>query len=233
MEITVKSNPVTANTYKVTFDTNGGSGLSEADREIKEGKVLGTLPTVDRAGYTFGGWYTEKEGGTQVTENTSVGSDMTVYACWEPVRPVTYKVTFEVNGGTELSKTDRTAEAGSLLTALPTVKRDGYVFTGWYKDSGCTALWKIEQDQVEADIILYAGWTPEDQYVGVLPDDVPTDGIPEGLWIAGIQEYTYTGAPIRPGVRVYNHDRRLKEGRDYTVSYKNNMKAADVFDRME
>lgn len=232
-ELTVYAHwePVRLKTYKVTFDANGGNEAGETVRTVEEGNMLSALPEVDRAGYIFAGWYTEKEGGTEVTENTSVRSDMTVYARWEPVGPITYKVTFEANGGTELSETDRTAEAGTLLTTLPTVKRDGYVFTGWYKDSGCTALWKIERDQVEADIILYAGWTPEDQYVGVLPDDVPTDGIPEGLWIAGIQEYTYTGAAIRPKVRVYNHDRRLKEGRDYTVSYKNNIKAADAFDR--
>ena len=231
VEITVKSSPVTVNTYKITFDANEGSGLSEADREIEEGKTLGTLPTAERAGYTFVGWYTEKEGGTEVTSDTLVTSDMTIYARWEPVKPQTYKVTFEADGGIDLSETDRMVEAGTLLAALPTVKRDGYVFTGWYKDAGCTILWDSEQDKVGEDTILYAGWIPEDQYIGVLPDDIPAEGIPEGLWIAGIQDHTYTGAAIRPKVRVYNYDRRLKEGQDYSVSYKNNIKAADAFDR--
>lgn len=36
---------------------------------------------------------------------------------------------------------------------------------------------------------------------------------------------TYTGCPIKPEVRVYDSNRRLREGKDYTISYKNNTKA--------
>lgn len=62
----------------------------------------------------------------------------------------------------------------------------------------------------------------------VLPEDIPADGkIPDGLWIAGIKVYTYTGKAIKPEVRVYDSDRLLKAGQDYTITYKNNTKAND------
>lgn len=64
----------------------------------------------------------------------------------------------------------------------------------------------------------------------ILKDDLPADGqIPAGLWIANLQDnYLYTGKAIKPAVRVYDHDKRLKAGRDYTVSYKNNTKVNDT-----
>lgn len=60
----------------------------------------------------------------------------------------------------------------------------------------------------------------------VLPGDIPADGkIPEGLWIAGVKEsHTYTGADIKPEIRVYDGKKKLQPGQDYTVSYKNNIK---------
>ena len=64
----------------------------------------------------------------------------------------------------------------------------------------------------------------------VLPDDIPADGIPEGLWIAGVDEngYFYTGSAIKPEVRVYDHKTLLIEKTDYTITYKNNTKANDA-----
>ena len=42
-----------------------------------------TIPTSTRDGYTFGGWFTERDGnGDQVTEDTPIKSRTTVYAYW-------------------------------------------------------------------------------------------------------------------------------------------------------
>lgn len=62
----------------------------------------------------------------------------------------------------------------------------------------------------------------------VPPEDMPSDGkIPDDLWMTDVTEYTYTGKAIRPEVRVYDYKTRLEEKRDYTISYKNNVNAAD------
>lgn len=66
---------------------------------------------------------------------------------------------------------------------------------------------------------------------GIYSGDIPESGeIPQGLWISNIPDYTYTGAAIKPEVRVYDGEKRLKQGKDYTISYKNNTKAAQSED---
>lgn len=63
----------------------------------------------------------------------------------------------------------------------------------------------------------------------VLPEDIPdNDKIPEGIWIAGLRDYTYTGKAIKQSnLRVYDYKKLLQAGKDYTVTYKNNIKAND------
>lgn len=50
---------------------------------------------------------------------------------------------------------------------------------------------------------------------------------PEGIYIRPVEDQIYTGTALRPSPAVYCGGVRLKEGTDYTVSYKNNIKAAD------
>lgn len=59
-------------------------------------------------------------------------------------------------------------------------------------------------------------------------EDLPDGVIPPGLWSPEIKdEIVYTGKPHKPAVRLYDHTKLLTENKDYTVSYKNNVNAAD------
>jgi uncharacterized repeat protein (TIGR02543 family) len=49
-------------------------------------------------------------------------------------------------------------EYGQLLTLPEPPTREGYTFTGWYKDAACDRLWDPAKDIVETDMTLYAGW---------------------------------------------------------------------------
>ena len=51
--------------------------------------------------------------------------------------------------------------------------------------------------------------------------------IPKGLWISGLeQSIAYTGSAVKPeGIRVYHGSTLLREKTEYTLSYKNNIKA--------
>lgn len=70
---------------------------------------------------------------------------------------------------------------------------------------------------------------PQPDYGDILPEDIPADGvIPEGLWISDVTPQDYTGAAIKPAVRVYNYKTLLTEKKDYAISYKNNIKANDA-----
>lgn len=79
----------TANTYTITFDASGGKA-SEASRPVKSGKAIGTLPTVTRDGYTFGGWFTAASGGTEVTSTTTATKNVTYYAHWTAKSTASY-----------------------------------------------------------------------------------------------------------------------------------------------
>ena len=49
----------TAGEYTVSFNSNGGSAVSPIG--VTYGKKYGNLPLPTKPGYTFDGWYTDKE----------------------------------------------------------------------------------------------------------------------------------------------------------------------------
>ena len=71
--------------YKVTFDVNGGNALSETDATVTavENELIGTLPVPTRTDYEFVGWFTKAEGGDQITEESVIEADCTLYAHWK------------------------------------------------------------------------------------------------------------------------------------------------------
>ena len=66
------------------------------------------------------------------------------------------KVTFDSNGGTDVPVQKQMY--GELLEEPKDPVREGYTFTGWYKDPACDDLWDVETDTIESDTNLYAGW---------------------------------------------------------------------------
>ena len=172
-------------TYPVTFDPNGGT-VGTKSKKVTTGKTYGSLPTPNRTGYSFDGWYTKETGGTKVTENTSVGTNLpaTLYAHWTAKK---YLVIFDANGGRintasgqVKTKTD-TVTYGSKYNSLPRpIRTGGYNFDGWYTDQ--TNGTKVESDTTVTtakDHILYAHWslTPATAPKNVKLTMNPTTGV--------------------------------------------------------
>ena len=70
----------------VSFDANEGIlDTSEASCSVFYGEKIGTLPVPARDYHNFLGWFTEKDGGTRITEDDVVTrtDDITLYAHWE------------------------------------------------------------------------------------------------------------------------------------------------------
>lgn len=67
-----------------------------------------------------------------------------------------FTITFDSRGGTDVVSVRQ--EYGELLEEPEAPSREGYVFTGWYTDSGCYDLWDVSNDIIESDMTLYAGW---------------------------------------------------------------------------
>ncbi len=96
--------------------------------------ALGTLPAPTRTGYTFTGWYTAPVGGTKISDATTVpANNVTYYAHWTTN---TYKITYNLNGGTANGPTS--FNVGTETITLPTPTRTGYTFTGWTGSNGTT-----------------------------------------------------------------------------------------------
>jgi uncharacterized repeat protein (TIGR02543 family) len=70
----------------VTFDANGGYVAPLVAHALKghvKGYGIGNFPSVSRPGYELKGWFTDAEGGEQVTAATIVEGNLTLYAHWE------------------------------------------------------------------------------------------------------------------------------------------------------
>ena len=141
------------NTYKVSFDTNGGSKVS--DQTVEWNKVAAKPETEPvKEGYTFGGWYADKDCKTEYDFKTAVKADVTIYAKWTIN---SYKVTFDTNGGSKVS--GQSVEWNDVAVKPDTEPtKEGYTFAGWYTDKDCNTEYNFEA-AVKADVTIYAKWT--------------------------------------------------------------------------
>ena len=137
---------------------NGNGGTDAETRDLAIGMNVGTLPTSTRTGYTLKGWFTEPEGGTQISATTPVINDITIpsityYAQW---RANTYTLTYNANGG-NVSPTSKSVTYDSAYGTLATPSRTGYTFLGWYTAaSGGT---KVTSSTVcKGSDTIYAHW---------------------------------------------------------------------------
>lgn len=131
------------NKYTVKFVSDYGSF---EDQTIEYGETIKTdkLTIPDVEGYTFGGWYTDKDHNTKFDFSTPITGDTKVYAKWEknaPVLPDTYAL--NVSGAfVYVDGVDVTAPAGDTslqlkkdasvrLVADPDRMPSGMVFDRW------------------------------------------------------------------------------------------------------
>ena len=115
-----------ANTYTITFDSNGGTGVVETLTVVYDTTV--TLPTPTKEGYTFEGWFIN---GVEINSGVwSLPYDYTLKAEWTAN---TYSVSLDANGGS-VTSSSMNVTYGTTFT-LPTPTRTGYTFAGWYNGS--------------------------------------------------------------------------------------------------
>ena len=71
-----------------------------------------------------------------------------------------FAITFNSKGGTDVPAHNQMY--GGLLELPDPPTREGYEFSGWYRDYACDDLWNVETDTIVEDLTLYAGWTPKE-----------------------------------------------------------------------
>jgi len=135
-------------TFTVGFDSKNGTPV--IDFSVVSGSKVNKPVNPVKEGNRFGGWYLDIECSTLFdADTTKIVSNLTVYAKWIKV----YTVNFVTNGGLEIKS--QTVDEGSTPSNYNTA-REGYIFSGWFTDAGCTAPYI--GGVITADITLYAKW---------------------------------------------------------------------------
>lgn len=119
----------TVNQYAVFFDAMGGTCYT-ANQTVTYGESYGSLPIPTRVGYSFEGWFTETNGGEQITQDTVVelSDNQTLYAHWTAI---TVTIMFDANGGS-CDTEEKSVIFDSAYGNLPVATKYGYDFVGWF-----------------------------------------------------------------------------------------------------
>lgn len=163
-----------ATTYTIKYNANGGNGAPSSQTKTY-GTALTLSSTIPKrtsiedngtiTEYTFKGWATSAsstsvsyQAGAKYTSNASV----TLYAVWSKTVSINlYDVSYNSNGGSEvISQIKVKGETLKLRKTIPV--KNGYTFAGWglSADSTSASYSAGGNYTSDADIVLYAIWTP-------------------------------------------------------------------------
>ena len=146
----------TPNTYTLNFNANEGVCETQTGT-VTYAKPYGELPVPTREHYSFDGWFTEADGGEQITAEMVFegNADQTLYAHWTLN---SFVITFDANGG-NVSENSIRGYCGKELGTLPTPTRDYYTFIGWYTEADGGNVVDASTVYTKAtDITVYAHW---------------------------------------------------------------------------
>jgi uncharacterized repeat protein (TIGR02543 family) len=149
-----------ANSYIVTFNSQGGINLNPANKSVTYDDTYGALATTVKLGHTLGGWWTGENGtGVQVTTDSivAVSSNHTLFAKWVPN---TQTITFDAQGGTGPDPATKVVTYGQEYGVLASTTREGQVFDGWWTgtDGSGSQVTASTVFTGAIDRTLYAKW---------------------------------------------------------------------------
>ena len=131
--------------FNIKFDANGGV-CSTSSKNVSYGSTYGTLPTPNRSGYNFVGWYTKPSGGVKISasDTVSITGETTFYAHWiknsetkavvkdvkiEHNATVNYKSTYMLSPEITADKGAKyTVKYSSSNTKVATVDENGKIY---------------------------------------------------------------------------------------------------------
>jgi len=154
-------------TYIVMYHGNNNStGLPPTDfmhYEQTDDVIIKSHGLLEKAGYTFNGWNTKADGtGTPYTEglpSVNLADNLLLYAQWSG-NP--YTVIFDGDGATtEATPNTAVAIFPTYTVVLPTPPlKTGCIFDGWFTGTNGGLPQFFETTFVNADITVFAKWTP-------------------------------------------------------------------------
>lgn len=136
---------------------------SDFKKTINWGTTIGKLPSVSYNASkprVFKGWYTRN--GDQVDNTTIFQEDTVLYAHFG------YKPVLELDGGLLLTDPNYAIQESSsyVVSELPTARKDGYTFSGWFLTDG-TQVNAGDTIDLSANSVLLAKWNVNTENVVV------------------------------------------------------------------
>ena len=160
-----KWNPIT---YTVTFNSNGGSSVTDASVEYDSKVTEPDDPT--RNGYDFGGWYKESDFTNEWDFDTdTVDGDITLFAKWTHNGETKFTVTFNGNGADNEEDAPEPIEQEEVGESIELpeegdLERTGFTFDCWNtQGNGEGEDYAANTSYTPEDnITLYAKWVEDD-----------------------------------------------------------------------
>lgn len=203
-------------TYNVDYELNGGE-KEDADKYFTSYKygIAKELPTPVKAGYDFGGWYSDAKLRTAVKSITATTSgNKTLYAKWNP-KKYTVKYVANIPDGQELTGTMRDQvltydKASALSGNAYGCKSKGYAFVGWATSAGGDVAY-LNKESVKGEksldsyaypesgeITLYGVWDNNFSIAYVLYDGTNPDEAISG-YTYNLKTYSSLPTPTKDG----------------------------------
>ena len=156
----------TANSYTITFDTDGGSAIDPITQGYDT--TINAPAAPNKTGYTFAGWEPELPA-------TMPAGDMTLTAQWRINR---YTVTFDTDGGSEVDA--QTVAYGEKAKTPADPTKTGYTFAGWELGGNAYDF----AASVTEDMTLTAKWKDSEKPTGEIK-------ISKNSWKAFLNNITF------------------------------------------
>ena len=120
-----------------------------------------------------------------------------------------FDVDFDEQGGSYVE--DIRGVVPGTTVVLPETEKAGSDFAGWFTEPNGRGTRYTDETPITKSVQLFACWDST------------------GFTVSGLSDgYEYTGAPVKPQIRVYDGGKLLTENRDYTLKYSNNTKAYEI-----
>ena len=158
------------NTYTITYNANGGEGVTDSSVHTYDIRHTLTANAFSRKGWTYVGWNTKADGsGTQYADQDTVlnltaenDAVIVLYAQWSSH---SYFVAYDANGGQGTTSTSSHTYDTSKPLTPNAFYRKGYAFIGWNTNPNGNGMSYSDQESVvnltdvdSETITLYAMW---------------------------------------------------------------------------
>ena len=183
--------PSGAVSFTITYHLDGGVNASANPSSYVQGRGVASLAAATKTGYSFLGWYSDREFKNKVT---SVSADAAAnIALYAKFAPNSYTVSFDTAGGSAVAPVQKSFD--SPYGTLPVPAREGFTFAGWYdKEQNGNIITAETAVKTPDNHTLFAAWEESAPEGTPAPEETPA--AEETPAIEELPEPVLQGAPV-------------------------------------